>query len=84
VVREIGALAVADFFEQLRNHEVDVGVALATGMCGHVHRDIFDADREVRAVVEIEATQEILVGLAVAGVLSDDESRYHLENLADA
>ena len=33
-------------------------------------------------MVEIEAAQEILVGLAVAAVLRDDEARHGLEQLA--
>ena len=39
---------------------------------------------EVGAVVEVEAAQEILVGLAVAAVLGDDEARHDLEHFAGA
>ena len=43
-----------------------------------------DAGREIGAVIEIEAAQEILVGLAVAAVLRDDEARHGLQQLAGA
>jgi len=39
---------------------------------------------EIGAVVEVEAAQEILVGLAVAGMLRDDQARHHFERLAGA
>jgi hypothetical protein len=50
----------------------------------HVHRDPVDAGREIRAVVEIEAAQEILVRLAVARVLGHDESGHGLQQFARA
>ena len=37
--------------------------------------------REIGAVIEVEAAQEILVGLAVAAVLGDDEAGNDLERL---
>ncbi len=41
-------------------------------------------DREIRAVVEIEAAQKILVGFAFAGMLGDDQPRHRLQRLAGA
>jgi hypothetical protein len=43
------------------------------GVGTHVDRHVVDRDSQIRAVVEIEAAQEILVGLAVAAVLGDDQ-----------
>ena len=80
----VRALLVFDAVEQLGNHEVDVGVALAVAMRVHVDGNAVDAGGEVRAVIEIEAAQEILVGLAVAAVLRDDEARNGLQQLAGA
>jgi len=41
-----------------------------------VHRHAVDERREVRAVVEVEPAQEILVRLAAAGVLCRDHARH--------
>ena len=79
----VGALAVHDAVRELRNDEVEVHVALPVGMGGHVDRHALDARREVGAVVEVEAAQEVLVRLAVPGVLGDDQAGHHLEQLAD-
>ncbi len=40
------------------------------------------ADREIGAVVEIEAAQKVLVGFALAGVLGDDQARHDLQRFA--
>ena len=40
--------------------------------------------REVGAVIEVEAAQEVLVGLALAAVLRDDDARHGLEHFAVA
>ena len=47
-------------------------------------RDAFDGGREVGAVVEVEAAQEKLVGLARAAVLGHDGAGDGLEHLAHA
>ena len=44
------------------------------GVAAHVDRNAVDGGREVRAVVEIEAPQIVLVGLAAAGVGGDDHA----------
>jgi hypothetical protein len=80
----IRALLVLDSIEQLGDHEVDVGVALAVAMRVHVHGNAIDAGGQVGAVIQVEAAQEILVGLAIARVLSDHESGNGFEQLAGA
>src|SRR5208337_5069396 len=47
-----------------------------------VKRHTVEEDGEIRAVVKIEAAKKILVGLAAAGVLSDDETGYRLQNFS--
>ncbi len=83
-VRVVRSLLVLDAIQQFGNHEVDVGVALAVAVRVHVDGNAIDAGCEVSAVVEIEATQEILVRLAVAAVLGYDEARYRLQQFASA
>ena len=51
-------------------------------MGGHVHGQAVHRGGEVRAVVEIEATQKILIGLAIARVLRDHEAGYGFQHFA--
>jgi hypothetical protein len=64
------------------NEEIDVGIALAVTMRGHVDRHAVDRDGEIGAVVEVEAAQEILVGFALAAVLRDDQARDSFKEFA--
>ena len=82
LVREVRPLRELDAGDDLRNQEVDVGVALAVRVGRHVHRRAGHRHREVAAVIEVEAAQEVLVGLALAAVLRDDDARHGLEHLA--
>jgi hypothetical protein len=50
----------------------------------HVHGNAVDAGRQVRAVIEIETAQEILIRLAVAAVLGDDQARHDFQQLSRA
>jgi hypothetical protein len=50
----------------------------------HVHRHAIDGDGNVRAVVEIEAAKEVLVRLAFAAVLRDDQSGHGFQHFARA
>jgi hypothetical protein len=50
----------------------------------HVDRHAVDRDSQISAVIEIEAAQKILVGLAVAAVLRDDQAGYDFERLSGA
>jgi hypothetical protein len=80
----VGALAVGDGVDQLRYQEIEVGIALAVRMRRQVDRNAIDRGGEVRAVVEVEAAQEILVRLAVAAVLGNDQAGHRLEQLRRA
>ena len=69
---------------KLRDDGVHVRVALAMRVRRQVQRHAVDENGEVRAVVEIEAAQKILVGFAAAGVLRDDQAGKRLQNLSRA
>jgi hypothetical protein len=77
LVGEVRSLANVDRLHQLRNQEIDIGIALAVAMGRHVHRHAVDGNGEVRAMVEVEAAQKILVGFALAGMLGHDQARHH-------
>ena len=81
---EIRPLAEADAVDQLGDQEIEIGVALAVGMGRHIDRHAADISGEIGAVVEVEAAQEILVRLAVAGVLGDDQAGHHFQRFAGA
>ncbi len=66
LVGEIGPLADVDRADQLGDQEVEIGIALAVAVRAHVDGHVVDGDREIGAVVEIVAAQEILVGFALA------------------
>jgi hypothetical protein len=82
-IGEIRALAVMQGADQLRDHEIEIGIALAVPMGAHVDRHAVERDIDIGAVIEVEAAQEILVGLALAAVLRGDQSRHDLEHFAD-
>ena len=66
LIGEVRPLADVDRLHQLRNQKIDIGIALAMTVGRHVDRHAVDGNREVRAVVEIEAAEKILVGFAFA------------------
>ena len=84
LIGEVRPLADIDRLHQLRDQEIDIGIALAVAMGRHVDRHAVDGDGEIRAVVEIEAAQKILVGFALAGMLGHDQARHDFEHLAGA
>ena len=65
----------------LRDQEVEVGVTLAVGVAAEVDGQIVDEQRDVGAVIGVEAAQEVLLGLAAALVLADDEARDQPQDL---
>ena len=67
---------------KLRDDDVHVRVSFAVRVRRQVQRHIVDENGEVRAVVEIEAAKKILVCLAAAGVLRDDDAGNRLQNFS--
>ena len=44
------------------------------GMAGHVDGDLVHAHRQIGAVIEVKAAQEILIGFPAARMLGDDHA----------
>ena len=82
-VGAIGALAVVDAIDRFGDQPVHVEIPLAVAMRSEVPRHAIDDAGEVRAVVELDAAQEILVGLAATRVLRGDQARHYLEQLGN-
>ena len=57
---------------------------MAVAVRRHVHRHARDRGCEVGPVIEVEAAQVVLVGLALAAVLADDDTRDGFEDFAGA
>ena len=72
----IGAFVEFDAADELGNEEIQVRVALAMAVTAHIHRHAVDACGEIRAVVEVKAAEEELIGLAAAAVLRSDQTRH--------
>ena len=66
---------------QFRNDEIEIGVTLTVAVRRHIDRHTVDPGSEIRAVVEIEAAQKILVSLAATRVLCRDHAGHGFEQL---
>ena len=60
--------------DRLRDEEVQVGVSLPVGVAPQVHGQPVDEQRDIGAVVGVEAPQEVLLGLSSSLVLPEDEA----------
>ena len=78
---EVRPLEDVDLLERLRDQEVQIGVALAVRVRAEVHGQPVDEERDVGAVVGVEAAQEVLLGLAAALVLADDEPGHEAQDV---
>ena len=79
VVRAFLVLQAAD---DVGNQEIQVAVALPVAMRALVDRHAVDGDREIGAVIEVDAAQKILVGFAFAALLGDDDAGGRFQNFA--
>src|SRR6516164_4587270 len=68
--------------DELQVDGVHVRIPLAVRVRREVKRHTVEGDGEICSVVEIEAAKKILVGLAAAGVLSDDDTGNRLQDFS--
>ena len=80
----IRPLPERDIVNELWNDPVQVHVALAVGMGREIDRDTINKTGEIRAMVEIEATQKILISFPAATVLRHDHARHDLQHFSRA
>ena len=83
-IRIVRALLVIHTLHQFRNDRVHVRIPFAMRVRRQVERHVVEKHREVRAMIQVEAAQKILVGLPPAGVLRDDDAGNGFENFAAA
>ncbi len=74
IISGIDAFAIFQVADQLGHQKIEVHITLTVRVTDHIDRHTHHRSGEVAAVVKIETAQEILVGLAVAGVLGDDHA----------
>jgi hypothetical protein len=83
-LRVVHAELVIHEVDELRNEEIEIGVALPVAMRREIERHSVQPRLEVGSVVEVEAAHEVLVRLAVARMLRHDHPRHRLQQLAFA
>ena len=84
LIGKVGPLFVADAVHQLGNEPVQIAVAMAMRVRGHVHRHAVHIGGEVGAMVQVKAAQKVLVGLAITTVLGDDHAGHKLQHFGRA
>ena len=84
LIGEVGTFANEHGVDRFLHQPIEIGIALTMSVCSHIDRHIIDIDCHVGAVVEIVATQEVLIGFALAAVLGNDQPRCCLEHFAGA
>src|SRR5262249_29525135 len=82
LVGEIWPLLELNTADELGNEKTGIGVPVRVRAGRRVDRHARDGRGEVGAVVEVEATEIVLIRLALATMLADDEPRYRLEHFA--
>ena len=80
-VRVVRAFPIVNMVDQLGNQKIEVGVALAVAMARQIDRHAVHMHGEIGAVIQIEASEEVLICLAAAAVLRDDHSGDGLQHL---
>ena len=83
-VRVVGSFAVIHGLYQLRDQEIEIGIALSMCIGRHIDWQAVDEGREVGAMVKVVATQPILVCLAIAGMLRHHHAGHGLQDLTGA
>ena len=84
ILGEIGALVIIDVVDQFGDQEIEVRITLTMAVGGHIDRNAIDAAGKIGAMIQIVPAQEILVSLAVARMLRDDQAGYGFQSLARA
>src|SRR5690348_15598909 len=84
LIRVVRPFSVLNIIDQLGDKSVEIHVALPVGMTGQIDRHTIYKGRKIRAVIEIEPTQEILIGLAITAMLGSDHAGNKFNELTDA
>ena len=80
----IGTLFIGHLLYCLGNDKVQVCIALAVTVRAHINRHAINRCSKVGAMVEIKATQKILVSFAGPTVLGHHHTRHQFEHTASA
>jgi hypothetical protein len=83
-IRIVRPLPERHIVNELWNEPVQVHIALAVGMGRKIDRDAINKTGKIRTMVQIEATQKILIGFPGATVLGHDHTRHDLEHFCGA
>ena len=81
-IGEIRPFAKIDPLYRFGNDEIEIEIALPVSVRRHVDRHAVHEPGKIRAVIEIEPAQKILVRLARTGMLRGDDAGYVFDQLA--
>ena len=84
LIGKIRSLSHLKRVDRFRHQPIQVSIALTVGVSAHVDRHAVDVDRQVGAVIQVVATQEILVGFTFAAVLRDNQTGNSLQDFTRA
>ena len=82
--RIICAFSVFQPAKRFGHQEVQIRIAFTMGVGRAVDRHVVNEIGDIGAVVEVEAARQKLVGLALAAVDGDDQTRHRFQQFADA
>src|SRR5687767_11222613 len=77
---KVWPLAELQTADQFRYQEVRVRIAMPMCVCRKIDGDSRYRRRKIRAVIEVEAPQVVLIRLAFAAVLADDHAGNGFQN----
>ena len=83
-VGEVGAFLKFDSLDDLGNDEIQVHITLSMGMGAEINWHAIEVGREIRAMIEVDAAQEVLIRLAGAAVLRGDHARHDFYQLGNS
>ncbi len=84
LIRIVGPFSILNVIDQLRDKAVEVHVTLPVGMTRQVDGHTIHKSRKIRAVIEIESPQEILIGLSITAMLGGNHAGNEFDEFADA
>src|SRR5262249_37590342 len=79
-IRIVRPLPEGDIINELWNDPIQIHIALAVGMGGEIDGYAIDKTGEIRAMIEIEAAQKILIGFPGATVLRHNHARHDFQD----
>ena len=69
VLHEIGSFGDVNMVDDFGDKPVNISISLSMSIVGKIHRNAIHENREIRSMIGIESSNEILVGFAASLML---------------